>query len=235
MRYFLLGFVLLTIAVVCIAGRRYEDGGATSRKPPIEIFPDMDRQPKLRPQTKNRFFVDGLSSRLPVGGTVAHTSATKLGEQGEVFPHEEHPFNTGKEIGTTNFVELSPLPLNERILNRGQDRFAIYCTPCHGAQGDGNGITKKIGAMPVVASLHDARIVRQPDGEIFNTITFGKNLMGPYAQQIPVEDRWAIVSYLRALQRSRLGSIEDVPSDARKSLPGMPPQSAKPQAPDTTP
>lgn len=220
MRYFLTGFVLLCLAVVGIAGFRYEDGGKASRKPPIEIFPDMDRQPKLRPQTGNGFFADGFSSRQPVAGTVAHTAAKAVGED-EVYPHQDHPFNTGKEASSTNFVELNPLPLTEKLMVRGQERFTIYCSPCHGSQGDGNGITKKIGAMAIVASLHDPRIVRQPDGEIFNTITHGKNLMGSYASQIPTEDRWAIIAYLRTLQRSRLGTVEDVPADARGSLPGV--------------
>src|SRR5262245_2778505 len=104
MRYFILGLFLLSLTVVSIAGFR----GSTSRKPPIEIFPDMDRQPKLRPQTSFGFFPDGHSSRLPVPGTIAHTKPTKVGEQ-EVYPFEENPFNTGRIAGTTNFIEVNPL------------------------------------------------------------------------------------------------------------------------------
>ena len=85
------------------------------------------------------------------------------------------------------------------------------------AQGDGNGIVKKLG-LATVANLHDKRIVELPDGEIFNTITYGKNTMGPYGANVTVDDRWAIISYVRALQLSRLGSVDDVPEAMRASL-----------------
>ena len=88
--------------------------------------------------------------------------------------------NTGYITGTTNFVADNPLPVNGALLARGREQFDIYCTPCHGGLGDGNGITKKIGVMPAVTNLHDKRIVDMTDGEIFNTITHGKGLMGAY-------------------------------------------------------
>jgi mono/diheme cytochrome c family protein len=118
--------------------------------------------------------------------------------------------NTGKVSGTTNFVETNPLPVNEALLARGRDRFDIYCAPCHGRTGDGNGITKKIGVMAAVANLHDKRIVELADGEIFNTITYGKSTMGAVGPLLPTQDRWAVVAYLRALQLSWLGSKEDL-------------------------
>ena len=104
------------------------------------------------------------------------------------------------------------------LLARGQQRFNIYCAPCHGQTGDGNGITKKIGAMGVVANLHDKRIVEMPDGELFSIVTNGKNLMGGYGPQISVEDRWAVIAYLRALQLSRLGSMDDLTPENRAKL-----------------
>jgi hypothetical protein len=204
MRYFLLIFALCVVTVMAIAGKR----GSISRRPPIEVFPDMDRQPKLRPQTPNSFFADGKSSRPPIAGTIA------WGDD----HYQDTPVNTGRVSGTTNFVEVLPVDVNLQLLDRGQQRFNINCSPCHGAQGDGNGITKKIGAMGVVANLHDKRIVELPDGEIFNTITYGKNLMGGYGANVTVEDRWAIVAYLRALQLSRLGSLDDVPEQLRATL-----------------
>lgn len=203
MRYFLLILALCTVMVMVVAGKR----GSTSRKPPIEIFPDMDRQPRLRPQEPNKFFPNGKSSQRPIPGTIA---------QGERF--EDTPYNTGRVTGKTNLVDLIPVPVTAQMLARGQQRFNINCSPCHGEQGDGNGITKKIGAMPIVANLHDRRIVELPDGEIFNTVTYGKNQMGPYGANITVEDRWAIVAYLRALQLSRLGTIDDVPEQLRATL-----------------
>src|SRR6266568_219521 len=118
MRYVLLLFALSAVMVVAIAGKR----GERSRRPPIEIFPDMDRQPKLRPQTVNAFFRDRLSSQLPVAGTVARGS-----------PYEDSPVNTGRIPGTTNFVATIPVPVTAQLLARGQERFNINCAPCHGA------------------------------------------------------------------------------------------------------
>lgn len=199
MKYFVLGFLLLCALVVSIAGFR----GTPSRKPPIEIFPDMDRQPKIRPQTPSAFFADGKASRMPVEGTVA---------RGSHFA--DVPVNTGLVQGTTNYVATNPLPVTRQLMERGQKRFQINCSPCHGLLGDGNGITKQFG-MAVVANLHDPRIVEMGDGEIFYVITHGRNLMGPYGPQIVPEDRWAIVAYVRALQLAQLGATEDLASAAR--------------------
>jgi mono/diheme cytochrome c family protein len=227
MRYFLLCFALTVVVVVAIAGKR----GQISRRPPIEVFPDMDRQPKLRPQTEADFFADGLSSRLPVPGTIARATPRDVGGRA-VYPFEEHAVNTGRVPGGTNYVETTPLPVTAQRLARGQERYTIYCAPCHGAEGDGKSITAKLG-MAVIASLHDAtgrKVVQQPDGELFHTITYGKNLMGAYGGLIPVEDRWAIIAYVRALQRSRLATMDDVPADQRAALPSPPPPAA-PAAP----
>lgn len=100
---------------------------------------------------------------------------------------------------------------------RGRERYAISCLPCHGAQGDGNGITKKLG-MAVVATLHDKRIVMMPDGELFHVIANGRNLMGGYGQNITPQDRWAIIAYVRALQLSKLGRATDVPAEFQRAL-----------------
>jgi len=200
-------------AVVGIAGLR----GEISRKPPLEIFADMNRQPKLRPQRPDDFFANGLSSQLPPAGTVARGEPVET-VNGPVYAFQDAPVNTGKIAGTTNFVETNPLPVTGELLARGQDRFNIYCSPCHGRLGDGNGITKEIGDMPAVANLHDERIVAMTDGEIFNTITHGKNTMGAYGPLIPTQDRWAIIAYVRALQLSWLGSTNDLPADQQAAL-----------------
>jgi hypothetical protein len=213
MRYFFLFFVLAVAAVLLIAGRR----GDLTRNRPIQIFPDMKRQLKLRPQTANGFFANGLSSQLPQEGTIAQTGA-KLVAGKEIYPFDDVPLNTGHLTGKTNFVELNPMPVTGPLLERGKQRFNIYCAPCHGQTGEGNGITKKIGAMAVVASLHDKRIVEMPDGELFSIVTNGKNLMGAYGPQISVEDRWAVIAYLRALQLTRLGSIDDLSPENRAKL-----------------
>jgi mono/diheme cytochrome c family protein len=200
-------------AIVGIAGFR----GGLSRKPPIEVFSDMDRQPKLRPQKPFAFMSNGISSQLPPAGTIARSQPIQTAN-GAVYSFENSPVNSGKISGTTNFVETNPLAVNAQLLARGQQRFNIYCAPCHSQLGDGNGITKKIGDMPAVANLHDQRIVGMSDGEIFNTITFGKNTMGAYGPIIPAQDRWAIVAYVRALQLSWLGSTNDLSAQQQAAL-----------------
>jgi mono/diheme cytochrome c family protein len=207
--------ILLTgVAVgVGIAGWQ----GRLSRQPPIEVFPDMDRQLKLRPQQPNDFFTNGLSSQLPPPGTIARSQPVQT-VNGAVYPFKDAPVNTGRVTGTTNFVATNPLSVTGPLLQRGRERFNIYCTPCHGALGNGNGITKKLGVMPTVANLQDKRIVEMADGEIFNTITRGKSTMGAYGPILPVADRWAIIAYLRALQLSQLGSVDDLPPDQQAAF-----------------
>lgn len=204
-----LGVIALSVvAVVVVAGFR----GSKTRRPPIEIWSDMDRQFKLRPQTKAGFYAwaNNLSSRLQVAGTVSQQDGFR-----DNTTWAQNPVNTGKEAG--GFVEVNPVPINLEMLKRGELRYAIYCTPCHGAVADGNGITKKLG-FTTVANLQDQRIVRMSDGEIFQTVSYGKNTMLGYAAQVPVEDRWAIIAYLRALQFSRLGVESEVPPPVLQSL-----------------
>lgn len=201
--YFFALWVLALVTGVSIAGLR----GSTSRKPPLEVFADMDRQPKLRPQTTAKFagFSDGLSSRLPVAGTVSREAARELGE-----------FQTGKKADGA-WVDAIPMTVSREFLQRGRERYGIYCAPCHGAAGDGNGVTTKFG-MAAVAKLHDERLIKMSDGEIFNTISNGKNLMLPYADKLEAKDRWAVIAYVRALQLSRLGKKEEIPDAVRATL-----------------
>jgi hypothetical protein len=203
----------LGAAVVGIAGFR----GGLSRKPPIEIFPDMNRQLKLRPQEAFGFFTNGVSSQLPPAGTIARSLPIQALD-GPVYSFEDSPVNTGRVNGTTNFVATNPLPVNVALLQRGRERFDIYCAPCHGRTGDGNGITKKLGVMPAVANLHEQRFVVMTDGEMFNTVTHGKNTMAAYGPLMPAQDRWAVIAYLRALQLSWLGSTNDLPPAQQSDL-----------------
>lgn len=216
MRY-LLYSILVIVATVAAAFTIFGIPGHLSRKPPLEVFPDMDRQAKLRPAQPFDFFTNGLSSQLPPAGTVARSTPVETAN-GAVYSFEDVPFNTGHVTGTTNFVEMNPLVVNAVLLQRGRGQFDIYCAPCHGGLGDGNGITKKLGVMPAVISLHDKRIIEMTDGEIFNTITHGKGLMGAYGATVTAQDRWAIIAYTRALELSRLGSVDDLPPDQRAAL-----------------
>ena len=216
--YLILVFLAGSAATFAIIGLP----GHLSRRPPLEVFPDMNRQLKLRPERPFDFLPNGVSSQLPPAGTVARgyvpEGAPVQTLDGPVYGFEDSPVNTGCTTGTTNFVATNPLPVNAALLARGQEQFNIYCTPCHGGLGDGNGITKKIGVMPAVANLHDQRIVDMTDGEIFHTITHGKGLMGAYGPLIVAPDRWAVIAYLRALQLSQLGSTNELTADERAAL-----------------
>jgi len=213
MRYSLAISAVTVLAVLSILGLR----GTHFRKPPLYIFPDMEWQYKLRPQKPNAFFANGISSQPQVPGTIARSTPIQT-VNGLVYPYEDAAVNTGRIPGTTNFVEINPLPITAQLLKRGQQRFTINCSPCHGQLADGNGITRKLGAMAVVADLHDKRIVEMRDGELFYVITNGRNLMGAYGPNVVVEDRWAIIAYLRALQLSQLGSLDDLPQEMRGEL-----------------
>jgi len=214
MRYFLLIFGLAVVLVLAIAGKR----GDMTRRTPIEVFPDMDRQFKLRPMEPNGFLANQRSSQPHPAGTIARGTPIQTAA-GPVMPYEDAPVNTGQKPGTTNYVELNPITLTAEVMKRGQQRYTINCSPCHGQLADGNGITKKYG-MAILANLHDKRIVEMPDGEIFHVISHGSpsKLMQPYASQVDVPDRWAIVAYLRALQLARLGTLDDVPEVQRAAL-----------------
>jgi mono/diheme cytochrome c family protein len=216
MRYFLLIFVLTCFAVVAVCGFR----GSHSRRPPIELFADMVRQNKARPQSPSEFFPDQFSSRPFPAGTVARSGPYIINGQvlmldGQpVFPYEDSPVNTGRIRGTTNWVPVNPLPITRDLLERGQQRYQINCLPCHGPDGDGKGITSKYG-MVSQANFHEQRFIDMCDGQIFNTITHGTNLMGAYGANVTVEDRWAIIAYVRALQTSQLATPEEVPEPER--------------------
>jgi len=205
----IVSILLISLAIGVAGFATFGLQGKMSRKPPMELFPDMDRQAKLRPMEPNHFFASGVSSQLPPAGTVARSQPIETAN-GAVYRFEDSAVNTGCDTGTTNFVQDNPLAITLPLIERGHDRFDIYCSPCHGKLGDGNGITKKIGVMPTVANLHDPRIVKMADGEIFNTITHGKNTMGAAGPLVGTEDRWAIIAYLRTLQLSSLGTVDDL-------------------------
>lgn len=216
MRYFLALFTVTAVLVVLVAGRR----GDATRRPPIEIWPDMDRQLKLRPQTAAGFanWEDGRSSRPWVQGTVPRLAPVKLGGK-EIHRFEDQPVITGHEAGKTNYVDVSPMPVSEKLMSRGKERYEIYCAPCHGLVGDGNGVLKKLG-HGAIASLVDETRVKHPDGYLFQVIEKGSpsGLMGPYGDKLDPEDRWAVIAYVRALQLAQLGKVEDLPEPLRASL-----------------
>jgi len=224
-RYFTLILVLLTVLVVSAAGLR----GCKSSRPPIEIFPDMVRQPKVKAQVPSPFFADGRGNRQPVPGTVpagytapaAPTSGAKecpvmAGSYNAViFSGSESYADTGK-VGT-NWGNGIPFTVTAATLERGRERYQIQCAVCHGATGAANGIATKYGLVGV-ANLGQQRLRDMTDGEIYNTIANGKNTMLGYGAVIQVPDRWAIVAYVRALQRAQNATINDVPASERAAL-----------------
>ena len=124
-------------------------------------------------------------------------------------------YNTGK-MGN-NWGTSIPVPVTEQLMQRGQQRFNINCSVCHGLTAAGNGVAKLYG-LNTVATLQDERIRKMADGEIFNTITNGKNTMMSYGGNVPVADRWAIIAYLRALQRSQNAAAADIPPEELAKL-----------------
>ena len=203
MRYAYLVLALLCVATVSIFGIR----GTRSTKPPLEVFPDMDRQAKYKAQAASPFFADGRADRPLPAGVVA---------RGDL--REDTHLHTGKNADGT-FAAGYPegVTLDAQFLARGADRYAIYCTVCHGAIGDGNGITKQYG-MGATPSYHDDRLRKVAEGELFNVITNGKGNMLSYADKLAAEDRWAVVAYVRALQRAQTGTVKDVPASHKSEL-----------------
>lgn len=176
--------------------------GRPSGQPPIHLNPNMDHQPKYNPQAESRFFVNRSAMRMPVPGTVA------VGDL-----HEDEVYYRGIDArGDT--VRTMPVPVTLALLRRGQQRFNIYCAPCHSRVGDGHGIVVQRGLIPP-PTFHSEKLRNYRDGYIFNVISHGIRNMPAYGPQIPVADRWAIVAYFRALQRSQNASIDDMPEDIR--------------------
>lgn len=199
--------VLALVPFVMIARAR----ATKSDRPRIHLIDDMDSQPKYRAQSANPAFADGRAMRPPVPGTVA---------RGQL--NEDDLFYRGR-VGDQWAIEF-PMPLTDAMLRRGQARFGIYCSPCHGLAGYGDGIVAKHadrlqeGTWVPPASYHTDLVRGRPVGQIFNTITNGIRNMPAYGPQIPVADRWAIVAYVRALQRSQNARIQDVPPEFQGTL-----------------
>jgi len=191
--------------------------GCTSSRPPIHLNPSMDDQPKVLPQTASTFFYNGASMREPVPGTVAIGGL-----------REDEPFYTGKgEDG--QFVATIPVTVNDALVERGHQRYTIYCQPCHDARGDGKGILFQRANVPT-ASFHQENILKYPDGQLFDVITNGKGLMPAYRWPIPAADRWAIVSYVRDLERKRLAR-----APSASTSPNAPAEPTSPKGPADKP
>lgn len=168
----------------------------------------MHDAPRYDPYEASTFFPDGRSARnLPVG-TVARG-----------WLREDDAVYTGKVNG--ELVDAFPFAISHDDLARGRDRFNVYCTPCHGRLGDGNGMVVQRG-LRQAASYHQERLRQERVGYFFDVITNGFGAMQGYAEQVPVRDRWLIVAYIRALQLAQNATVNDVPADRRGELDGVP-------------
>jgi len=215
MRIFLALYVCTVVAAVSILGFR----GSISTKPPLEVFPDMDRQARYKPQAENEFFADGRNDRPVPANTVARGNYFN---QAEVFSagFEDQALgdtvlNDGKD-GAGNFVKTLPLEVSHALMAEGKAKYDIFCTVCHGAAGDCNGVTKPYGVL--AASYHDDRLRSVEDGYIFDVIKNGKGLMLPLNDRISPEEGWAIVLYVRALQRSQNADANELSAAQRTEL-----------------
>ncbi len=173
--------------------------GTTSEDPAIHLNPNMDNQEKYQAYEASPLFEDGKVMRPRIPGTIA---------RGELHLDDPTPEN-------------NPLPVTQENLKRGQERYGIYCSPCHGAVGDGKGMIAKrgvpLGFVPPT-SFHSDLLRQQNDRHFFDVISNGIRNMEPYRHQIPREDRWRIVQYVRALQRSQHAHLKDVPVERRGAL-----------------
>lgn len=217
MRQFLIIYAFLVLLVLVVFGFR----GCKSSTPPLRIFSDMDEQSRFHPQGQTDYFADGRMDRPQVPGTVPFVT-----EKQENFEHlsPDNRLRDSDYIATGRLEDGSygtgiPIQVNHEAMLRGQELYNINCAVCHGKTGDGNGVVAadRYGFATIISVLQ-SRIMEQPDGELFDVITNGRNTMGPYGSKIRVEDRWKVVLYLRALQRARSAAAEDVPQENRQEL-----------------
>ena len=163
------------------------------------LHQDMGNQPKNKPLSPSDFFADGRSVRTPVENTVSRSSLDN------------------DQLMVTKESTMFPMPINEALLERGQERYRIFCSPCHGIQGDGNGMIVLRG-MKRPPTYHQDRLRQAPNGYFYDVITNGFGQMYNYAAQVPPRDRWAIVAYVRALQLSRNARVSDLSAEVREKL-----------------
>jgi mono/diheme cytochrome c family protein len=224
MKYVFLAILLATIGIVAIAGFR----GDKSPRSPLELFPDMNYQDKVKDQQPSAFFADGNSARPPIPGTVA-----------EEMPAVNDYWATGKwddthwgdGIPVHDAVDGGrPLQIDEANMDRGRERYTISCEVCHGAAGDGQGIVTKYG-ISAVASYQNDRMRQMADGEIFDTITNGHGQMLGYGYNITIDDRWRIIMYIRALQLSQNAMVADASDEEQAQLEKTKPAPPPPAAP----
>jgi len=201
------GYCLLPLVAVLLAALLLTGCSSIQRDPPIQVWDDMKLQPKFHPQGENElpFLSYGRDARRPPEGTVA---------QGHMM--EQTAYFTGMDGDL--YVGKSPVTLTAAVLHQGQTKFNVYCQPCHDKTGSGVGIVPTRVPTWQPSNLTEDRVVQFADGDIFNVITNGRRSMPAYRFQIAIEDRWAIIAYVRALQRAAHATKADVPADHTAEL-----------------
>jgi mono/diheme cytochrome c family protein len=213
LRNFFLVVGLFALLVLGWAGFR----GDKRTAQPIEIFGDMDRQAKLKAQSESGFFADTQGARPRIPGTVPSglsLPSTTAGEvKAPVFSNSSDYYHTGRFGDFWGDGLPTQIKVDAALVRRGAERYGIYCAVCHGHAANGAGITGKYGIaaianlmLPSFADPKDETY--RTDGDIFNTITYGKGQMGGYGGMIPVDDRWAIIAYIRTLQTAHTSATE---------------------------
>jgi cytochrome c5 len=198
-----LEFTLLTLAAAGLTGC---GPGAGKDTPPLWIIPDMKIQEKYKPQQESPLFSDRSASRRPVIGTVSREG---------YFENEGYHFG----INAGEYVGKNPLEIDEKVLRHGQKKFNVYCSPCHDRTASGGGIVgKRAGAVFQPANLHKQEIKDRNDGELYSIVSDGRRTMPAYRNQTSDYDRWAVIAYLRVLQRAGGGKMEDVPENLRAEV-----------------
>src|SRR5215467_6045938 len=172
---------------------------------------DMQDQPKMKPYRSTTFFTDGLSTRQPIAGTIPrgylradteYFTGKKAKAPGAKATPAPQPSPGAQQNNFPDDLDTFPFPVTREIVVRGQERYNIFCSACHGMTGNGDGMIVRRGFRRA-ASFNDDRLRQAPVGHFFDAITNGWGAMPPYAAQIPVQDRWAIIAYVRALQLSQ--------------------------------
>jgi mono/diheme cytochrome c family protein len=200
-------FLLIAMAIAGCRGGKSED-------PPVHLFGDMDWQPKYQWGEASPLFEDGRAMRPLVDGVIP------LGHLNEDDGYYRGKLASGEYVARVTDLKMGDksIEVDEKLIRRGEDRFNIYCAPCHDQSGGGRGMVVQRGYPPPVDLSSDRVRNEMRDGQIFETITNGIRNMPAYRKQIPVADRWAIVTWVRVLGRSQHASKEDVPADKQGAI-----------------
>jgi mono/diheme cytochrome c family protein len=177
---------------------------------------DMYDQPKYKPMARSDLFDNGTSARAPPEGTAVHAQGPFSGTSSGRIGTEDTARRTAALA-----AQSIPYPITRQLLLRGQERYAIYCMPCHSPAGDGDGLIARRG-FPHPPSYHIDRLRQAPDRHFFDVISNGYGIMYSYADRVEPEDRWAIVAYIRALQLSQHADARNLPTDLAARLPALP-------------